>query len=242
MKKALKIVLITLLVIVVILLLIGGYFGFVPGVSTIFGSNKPRDLGITYTEQDRLNGRARLGWQLQELPPNLAPEESLKYSGQRAVTASFNNKELTAWINKSWKYILLTDAQIRVNPDGTVEASGILHPDRMEDYAKAMGASGETKDLINQYGKYLIGNPAIYMKAGGTVVNNTVINARVYELQIGRYSVPANWLAESQDYFIQAAEWQIKSIPGLSIKSLSFQNGSANFDGTVPAIIARTIG
>jgi len=32
---------------VIIAVLVLGYLGFVPGVSNIFGSNKPRDLGVT---------------------------------------------------------------------------------------------------------------------------------------------------------------------------------------------------
>jgi hypothetical protein len=36
-----------ILAVVVVLVLVAGYFGFVPGISNIFGSNKPVDLGIT---------------------------------------------------------------------------------------------------------------------------------------------------------------------------------------------------
>jgi len=56
MKLLLKII----LVIVAIVVLVGGYLGFIPGVSGLFGSDQPRDLGAAYTEADLASGQAKL--------------------------------------------------------------------------------------------------------------------------------------------------------------------------------------
>ena len=240
MQRILKIVLAVFLIVALTLILVAGYYGFVPGISTVMRTNKPRNLGITYTEQDRLNGRAKIGWQLQELPPSTPPEQSLIYSGQKDVTATFTSQELTVWINKKWKYIPITDAQIRVNQDSTVEMSGILHTDRIKTYAMIMQAPAEFDDILRNYGRFLMGNIPIYLKTEAVIKDNTA-QIKLYEFQLGRYSISPYLLAQNTGLFARAAEWQISSIPGVNIQSLTFQNGSASFAGTLPAVISRVI-
>jgi len=143
MKRFFKWLSITLVVLIIIIVLVGGYFGLVPGVSTLFGSDKPKDLGVTYTEADRLSGRAKAGWEVTELQPGLPLEESYISTGQNAVDASFNERELTAWANNPWIYFPLSDCQVRVNDDNTVEFSGKLNIGMLRDWIDAMGVAEE---------------------------------------------------------------------------------------------------
>jgi hypothetical protein len=241
MKKFFMIFGFTVLGVLVVLVLVGGYYGFVPGVANIFGSNKPKDLGVTYTEQDRLDGRAKIGWTINTLSPGLPPEQSLVYTGSKAVDASFTEKELTAWINKSWNYAPLTNCQIRVNPDNSVEFSGILHINRIKDYETAMGGNATDFDkLLPGFVKYLPSSPPVYMKASASVVNNQV-SCTIQAFSIGRYSFSSDWLEKNSSLFENAAEWQISRIPGVSVNSITFSNGQVQFDGTLPASISRTV-
>jgi hypothetical protein len=155
------------------------------------------------------------------------------------VKASFTQQELTAWINKEWKYALLTDAQIRINPDNTAEISGVIHTDRIEAYARAMGFTGELEDFLGPYQRFIVGSPTIYMKAKPSVTGNNVV-AGIQEVQIGRISVPSSWLESNAGMLESLAEQQIRAIPGASVKSLTFTNGKANFDGSLPAVISRS--
>jgi hypothetical protein len=238
--RVLKIVLFTILGLVVVLVLIAGYYGFVPGLSNVLGANKPQDLGIKYTEQDRLNGRAKIGWQVTDLSPGLAPEQSLQYSGQKQVKASFTSQELTAWINKTWPYAILTNAQISVNNDGSVELSGVIHTNRIQTYAQVMGAqSGQVNDFLKKFPSFIKGTPSIYIKASPSVTNN-VVSPNIQKLRIGRFNVPSSWISGNEAKIESAVGWQIKAIPGVSISSLSFQNGQAKFEGTLPAVISRS--
>ncbi|MEK7874346.1 MAG: hypothetical protein AAB502_10895, partial [Chloroflexota bacterium] len=63
-----KTLLIAVAVLVVVAVLAGGYFGFVPSVSSIFGSNRPRDLGVRYTQADLQSLRGKTGTQYHSLP------------------------------------------------------------------------------------------------------------------------------------------------------------------------------
>lgn len=52
MKTILAIIAGLFLLIVISIVGVLGYFGFIPGVSKIFGSDQPRDLGVTYSYAD----------------------------------------------------------------------------------------------------------------------------------------------------------------------------------------------
>ncbi|MGB9842731.1 MAG: hypothetical protein ACPLN1_00060 [Caldisericia bacterium] len=51
MKRGIKMVL-KIVIPILIIVLILGYFGFVPFVSDLMGTNKPKNLGVTFTEKD----------------------------------------------------------------------------------------------------------------------------------------------------------------------------------------------
>ena len=79
--KFLKWLAITIGALVIIAVLVFGYLGFVPGVSNLFGSNKPKDLGVIYTAADY----ARNGTTHTILPAGALPENSIVFSGSHAV-------------------------------------------------------------------------------------------------------------------------------------------------------------
>jgi len=237
----LKWISITLGILIIIIVLAGGYFGLVPGVSTIFGSNKPRDLGVTYTEADRLSGRAKAGWEVIQLPSDLPPEESYSFTGQNAVDTTFNEAELTAWANDPWTYFPLSDCQIRVNDDATLEFSGILHIGLLHEWVDAMGVAEEYSDLIDDYLKWFMwGSPPVYMKMSAAVVNGQVLDVRIYSAQVGRFSIPNSLLENNIGRLVDYAMWQADRIPGFSVETLELYDGGIRFVGTMPAEVARS--
>lgn len=62
-----------------------GYYGFVPGLSTLLGSAKPRDLKVEPTPQDLESARAKTGIAFGELPKGLPAAVSLEFSGRKDV-------------------------------------------------------------------------------------------------------------------------------------------------------------
>jgi hypothetical protein len=83
MKKFLLGLLIFIVVILVVAVGVGGYLGIVPGVSSLFGANKPKNLGVTFTSQDLTNAEAKAGTQIVTLAPNLPPSQSISFTGQK---------------------------------------------------------------------------------------------------------------------------------------------------------------
>ena len=242
MKRFLKWLSITLGVLIIIIVLVGGYFGLVPGVSSIFGSDKPRDLGVTYTEADRLSGRAKAGWEVVELSSDLPPEESYSFSGQNAVDTTFNERELTAWANDPWAYFPLSDCQVRVNDDNTVEFSGKLHIGALKEWIDAMGVTDDYSELIDNYLRWFMwGNPPFYVKMSASVANGQVINPQIYSAQVGRFSIPQSLIENNINELVAYAEWQANNIDGFSVDTVEVVDGGIRFVGTMPAVVSRSV-
>jgi hypothetical protein len=228
--------------IIVIAVLVLGYLGFVPGVSNLFGSNKPRDLGVTYTSDDFQTARAKTGITITKLPStnlpsDATPEQSLKFSNQGAANITLTQAELNALLNnRQWKNYPLSDCQLRINPDGTAEFTGILLKDRLQDYGKAVGTTKDKLKFLTNYLKYLPGNLAFYIKGTVAVTNGQIVNANITDFQVGKLSLTGQ-VKDHMDRLIHLAQTKMASSHDFSIKSLKLVNGQVEFEGTLPGTI-----
>jgi hypothetical protein len=236
LKKFLLGLLIGVIVILVILVGVGGYLGIVPGVSSLFGSNKPKNLGVTFTSQDLTDAQSKAGTQIVTLSPNLPPSQSISFSGQKNVNTTFTQGEFNAWMDNSWDDALL-GCQLKIDSDGTAEFSGVLHTDRIKSFEEAMGVSASDMSVIDKYVRFIKGNPAIYIKGTGSVVNGQ-INLDVQQMKVGNLSVPSGIIQDNEGSLISFMQKMIDQIPGLSINNAAFVNGAVHFDGTLPAVVS----
>ena len=250
----LKGVVVTLVILVLVVVLGLGYLGFIPGVSSIFGADKPKDLGVSFTPADLASAKAKVGRQITELQPNLPAAESLKFSGQKAVDVSLTQSEFNAYINDKWEYYPVTDVQVKISPDGIAEASGILRIDRFHGLAEALQVPQDVRNSVKDYIKYVPGNPPFYVKGKAEVVNGQITTLDFPEVQLGKLPLPLNNIpglkqnsmfgeptlpqniqADLKQSTISAIYWFFGRVPGFSVKSFNFNGGKINFNGTLPA-------
>ena len=230
--------LIGVLSVVVVLVLIGGYFGLVPGVSKIFGADKPVNLGVTYTAADNASGHAKGGMQINSLPVGTSPQQSLVFSGSKPANFNLTEAEATAMINNNqWAYLPVSNVQVRFNADGTAEWSGDLLLDKLHDYAIARGLSeADYNTAVAQVSKYAIiqKNMPFYLKGTGAVVNGQ-ITFNCDSMKVGK--VPIELASQINDHhadLLNLLQKDILTIPGFSCKNLSVSDGQVHFDGTLP--------
>jgi len=248
--RILKIIFITLFIIVALIVLVLGYFGFVPGLSHLFGSDKPRDLGIRYTQADYDSASQKNNVKIVTVSsaPNI--ESSIQWGGSHQVNNSFTSEEVTARINMNsanWAYFPAKDVQIKFNQDGSVEASGILLFDRLEGFAAATKVpQSDIQTVLQVFNEYKIPKIPIpvYMKGNLTIKDNNV-DIAIPTLEIGRLILPRNVYAPAKSYFEDFVKQQLNSggYGDLYVKSLDFDNGKLNFNGTLPdvATVAKNI-
>jgi hypothetical protein len=235
--------LIIVLALILIPTLVLGYMGFVPGLSDIMGSNRPRDLGVKYTATDLKSMMAKNGVQDVVLPDTNVPEQSLMFSGSRTYKNTFTQEELTARMNDygKVKYNAVSDMQLRINDDGTVEMSGKLDLNNAAACAAAFRMPKADFQELEPYldkAKILNSKPAFYVKGTVKVVNNQ-IDMDVDKAEVGKVPLPMDKIP--MDYVVRKSETIIGNIPGLDIKNLEFKDGKMSFDGSVPAKVSAAI-
>jgi hypothetical protein len=239
-KKILIVFLILILLVFLVVVLVLGYLGFFPGVSALFGSNRPRDLGVKYSQADYVSYQQRAGSQTVALAQVSEDGESLKFLGQQDLTASFSEAEVSARISHSlWRYMPFTNFQIRFPGQNLIEFSGILATDRLSGFISEVGGVEISQADIDKglnYLKIFSKNTPVYAKAEVKVQDNKV-DIQMQKLEIGRIPVPLeSWDASSS--FTNAAQEIIDKVPGLNAKSVTFGDGKMSFTGTVPTQIS----
>jgi hypothetical protein len=238
-KGGLEIVLGVLIVLIIVvgggLALAGGYLGIIPQISEVLGTNKPRDLGVSFSSINKDKLYAQTGTKLNLITKETTPQESLKFEGMKASKFTIGSEEISALVNSPWKYFPFKEVQVKVNQDGSIESSGIIKADKIFNTAEALGfSSEEVKKAMNEY-NLPVKDLVFYVKFSGKVENNKV-DINLAKAEIGRIPLPSFVTEKAVPAAVVALESVIESIPGLYYKSVSFENGKMSVDGTVPAI------
>ncbi len=169
-------------IILILVLLVGGVIGY---FFFAFRTNKPRNLGVMYTQADLSSGRAKSQIVYEEL---ISDGTAWQTSGSREVDAIFTSSEITAIMNnKPGVYYPYRSAQVKFNADGTGEISGNLDKSRIPTYAATFNAPQEAVDIAM---RFLPENPSFYLKGKATLVNNEVGIFEPMRFEIGRIPIP----------------------------------------------------
>ncbi|MCX8095736.1 MAG: hypothetical protein N3D74_06080 [Caldisericia bacterium] len=258
MKKFFK-VLLRIFIPILIILIVLGYFGFVPFISDILGTNKPKDLGVNFTEKDFESARSKTGVKWETLKGDIKPEESLKYSGKRSVRMDLTSSELTSLTyERKWRYYPLKNWTVKINKDGTVETSGQILTNKLMDSLKAFGISLEKSlnnidlkygilgslqnpqierfySLLNQISRFIKSNPSFYIKGKAEIKNNKITLLELQSVYLGKLNLTNTvnkYIGEIKSFI----EEILNNTPGLYVTSLIFQDMKLKFVGTLPAV------
>jgi hypothetical protein len=211
--KILAIGVIGIFVIGIIAVIIGvlalGYLGFIPGLSDIMGTNKPRDLGVTYSEANYASGIAKVPGAVVINPEYLCVGCSYKSSGSVTIDTSFTEEEFTAMFNKRNETKgPIQDAQFKFNADGSMEASAMI------DHPQIKGP--------------------IYIKGEITGYTSRGLEFDLEEVEFGRAQIPQDQIPEAEKIVEDAIDQTFANNPGLSITKIAIEDGEIVFDGTLP--------
>ena len=227
-----------LLVSVIIAALILGYFGFVPGLSDVMGANTPRDLGVKATASSLSSANSKLGVTFSTLPADAVGAASLSETGSHPVSATLTSEEVTALLNDhaaKWKYYPIDNIQVRINPDNTIEMSGVLRIDRWSGYADAIGLPESVRSQVRPYLSLLLTNPSIYMKGTLSIQGN--VQLYISDLQLGRVSSPQG-LTDNFIGVIQAFVQYVSSLYQIQVSQMYAQGGALVLVASAPTNVA----
>lgn len=167
-----------------------GYMGYIPAIANILGTNKPRDLGIRFTEKDRVEAQTKSGVQYATLPASTSDALSIQRFGKHDVDASWTSAQMSALMNnRPWKYWPYKDIQVKFNADGSAEVSGGLNKAVVPNYAVAIGIP---KVAIEFAMKLLPPTPIFYLKMKASLKNNQIGVFEPQAFQLNRIPLPVN--------------------------------------------------
>jgi hypothetical protein len=217
-----------------------GYLGFILAISKVLGTNSVRDLGVSYTEQDfkSYTQKSKETYSA-DIDPKTPPSQSIVFIGSNEIKSIFNQEEISARLGLAkWKYMPLSDTQVRIDSNGTVEVSAFLETENLPGFISAVGGTDfspeELKTATDILGR-LGSRPPLYTKFKAEVTNNELTTS-IETLQLGRLNLPLDKL-EANKTFGALGTYIMGNVEGFYAKSVRFENGAMNFEGTAPAQI-----
>lgn len=227
-------------VILLIGVLYAGWLGFVPGLSNLMGSHSPKDLGITYTQADLDSFHDKTDSKVlnyENSPTNSLGKKTI-FANVKTMNIDLTEEELTAKVNSysEWVYMPVQNVQIRVNEDGSVEASANLSTERVDEFVNFIGGVGYSSEDVQTGLDWLgrfAGDPAIYLKGAGEINNNS-IQFDLLDVKIGRWTPPMD---EAYKVIYTGLLNGLAGIVGLDINSAAVKDGQIHFDGQGPTTI-----
>lgn len=238
MKKFFLVLLVVVLLIILGGVLYIGYLGFIPGLSSLFGSDKPRDLGVKFTTEDYQKTIEKTGLQVlteTKTSEAMAPKDTMVLAGSHEVKTSFSGVDLTALITShqdNWIYYPVSDVQVQIDNDGVTQISGMLKVDRLAGYAEATGANSGAIEAVKSKFNLLPSSIPFYISAKASATNG-IASVNFSEVELGRMDVPKSLIDDHQADISNFFTQQINAFPGFACKSVIFTNGNLEFDGTV---------
>jgi len=219
--------------IIVLIILVLGYIGLVPGLSNAMGANKAKDLGVKYTESDLQKGREMTGVELQTLGDQT---QTLEFSGVKDISGAYSNEIITAMINGAkYKYYPITNAQVKIHEDGSIETSGNFSIDKAIVWSNTLGGDESLGDQAKSYTKWISSSPSFYLSGKMDVVNNQ-ITLNIDSAKICRFSAPKSIIDQYQGVLADFVENRISHVTGMKVESVDFTGGKMDLTGSYPAI------
>lgn len=215
MKK----VLISVAVVIILVLSLLGYWGFLPWFSQVLGSDKPVELGVKASADDLAQGVDKLNFL------------TVQSGSQKTGVIDLSGNEISALVNSGyWATLPVKEVQVRLNQDGTAEASGMVQADQVGLFAASQGLPADAANRAMQRFN-MDRNMPFYFKGRLSVINNQV-GLSVDSLEIGRF--PLKGLIDQYQTEINTLGTVNLGQHGYEVKSLSIEGGKLVLDATVP--------
>lgn len=187
-----------------------GYMGYIPAIANLLGTNKPKDLGIRFTEQDRVEAHAKSGVEYDTLPATTSDELSIQRFGKHNVDTSWTSVQASALMNnRPWKFWPYQNVQVKFNADGSAEVSGGLNKAVVPGYAAAIGIP---KVAVEFAMKLLPPTPVFYLKMKASLKDNKVEVFEPQAFQLNRIPLPVSaFLSFNKPSLIKAVNAQMSA-------------------------------
>ncbi len=215
--KLLWTLIIFLIILVILPLFFLGYTGLfhIPVLTSIFGSDKPINLGVEISDAAIESGMAKTPWiSIEDLPepPATSPlDVNRVYTGSVPVSNDITSEEFSSFVNQRFEKVdTLESIQIKFY-EGGAEASFQLN-----------------RDMLDM---------PIYIKSGITKGEGNTLNFDIQKIKVGKMPIPSTYLVDIEKAATDFVNDRMAKIVGFSIEKIEFKDNFVDFKGTYPETI-----
>jgi hypothetical protein len=201
--------------IAVLVVLLGCAAVVLAGYFFVAKAGEPRDLGVTYTEQDYQSALAKSGIALDSQPDaGQWDGTEMVYSGTQEIDATFSQAEISAALSfEHSPNFPVRSVQVRLLGGNRAEASGLV----------SYGG--------REWPVYVIGSVDV---VGGNRAGGNAEAAKVMGID-----VPEQYLDMGEAYLLGLVNERLEAMTGLDIRTLEVEGDQIHVVGTIPAQATR---
>ena len=235
MKKVLLFLLILIFLIVGVV-----YLAIRSTIPTLTNATfKQVDLGVRETPDQIYSFYDDIGY-VNNLKGNTPKSGELVFEGGIELDHTFTQKEINSWIagwEKDWSDLPFRNSQIRINSDGTVEASSSISVFVAESFGKMLGYTQEDINKAKSYLPFIPDLLPLYAKGSATITQNSA----VYDIQnfkVGGITLPS-LLNAPLATLLEDITTRIRNLSDYTnVKEAIVTPEGVKFVGTVPASVS----
>jgi hypothetical protein len=149
------------------------------------------DLGIDETPDEIYSYYDEIGY-VDGLQGEQPKSGELVFEGTIDINHTFTQSEINSWLSaweESWADVPFQNMQIKLNPDGTVEASALISVEKAETIGRMLGYTNEEIEEAKKYLGYVPDPLPLYATGRASITNNTV-NLNVDDFKVSRLPLP----------------------------------------------------
>ena len=210
------------------------------------GLLRPYDLGVSSSREAYESGLYKL-----QMTKDVSPETGeagdyyVSFGSPQPVSTSLTDEEITSFFNENRPdYFAVKDVQVRVNEDGSIEASANLDTT----YAFNQVLNGaysreDAKSALPMLG-LLPNHVNFYFKAYGSVVNNQIQGLSIEDVSVMGITIPDSLVgSQTANSFIASTLndyiARMNAQSGSNYERIQASGGDMDFVGSVPSSVTR---
>ena len=208
-----KLIAVVLVILIIISVIAATGIFYIPGVSEILGTNKPRDLGVKADPAKFNSLLARENVKLSGPASNYDLTANIRYGQAQPMDVTVSSEELTSMMQATNNAKgPLKNMQVKLGNNNQME----------------MSADAD----LQKYG-YPVKGP-VYLKGTLEKSGSGSVNVMIKEGSLGLIPVPESILQQGGDGIEQQINHQLGAMPGMRIDNLEIQNGQLRYSGAFP--------
>jgi hypothetical protein len=232
---------ILLCILILLILIVGaGYLILTSKIPALTNAAlKQVDLGVRETPEEIYSFYDDIGYE-NNLKGNETKSGELVFEGGIELNHTFTQKEINSWIcawEQDWSNLPFQNSQIRINDDGTVEASSSISIPIAESFAKMIGYTQEDINKAKSYLKFIPDPLPLYAKGTAQITENTA-KYNIQDFKIGGYTLPSS-LNTPLSNLLEDITTRTRDLSDYTdVKTATITSEGVEFVGTVPASVS----